>query len=82
MRRRLLIGLLALGTVGGYGMGFASMRCHARERHARFEEHLAKVCTDAARDGERRGRPERFERGDRFDRDDRDRPRRDDRDDR
>jgi hypothetical protein len=37
MRRRLLIALLALGTVGGYASGFASMarraRCHSWSRH-------------------------------------------------
>ncbi len=32
MRRRLLIALLALGTVGGYASGFASM---ARRHHSR-----------------------------------------------
>ncbi len=36
MRRRLLIVLLALGTVGGYASGFASMarraRCHSWSR--------------------------------------------------
>ena len=49
MRRRLLIALLALGTVGGYGMGFASMRCRAHSRRAAFEQHVAKLCVDAAR---------------------------------
>jgi hypothetical protein len=49
MKRRLLIVLLALGTVGGYGMGFAQMRCHARARHHGFERHVAKICADAAR---------------------------------
>ena len=52
MRRKALIVLLALGTVGGYASGFASMR-HWREcqmnRRASFEEHVAKVCVDAAR---------------------------------
>ncbi|MFO0759276.1 MAG: hypothetical protein U0359_22480 [Byssovorax sp.] len=49
MRRRLLIVLLALGTVGGYGMGFAQLRCHARARNHGFERHVAKICADAAR---------------------------------
>jgi len=52
MRRRLLIAILAFGTVGGYAMGFASMHCHSRARRAHFEEHIAKVCVNAAR-GER-----------------------------
>ena len=49
MRRKALIVLLALGTVGGYASGFASMRgCHNKRRDA-FEQHVAKVCVDAAR---------------------------------
>lgn len=49
MRRKLLIAVLALGTVGGYAAGFASMRrCHSH-RQASFEQHVAKVCVDAAR---------------------------------
>lgn len=51
LRRRLAIALLALGTVGGYSLGFASMRCHQRERRDAFEHHVAKVCVDAAREG-------------------------------
>ena len=58
MRRRILIALLALGTVGGYGMGFATMRCRAHSRREAFEQHVAKVCVDAARGEQgRRGSP-------------------------
>jgi hypothetical protein len=49
MKRRLLIALLAFGTIGGYGAGFASMGCHARARRAAMERHVARVCVDAAR---------------------------------
>lgn len=49
--------LLALGTIGGYSLGFASMRCHSRERRESFEQHVAKVCVDAARDGNRPSSP-------------------------
>lgn len=49
MKRRILIALLALGTIGGYGAGFASMRCRAHARQGAFERHVAKVCVDAAR---------------------------------
>jgi len=69
MRRSILIPLLALGTVGGYGAGFASMACHSHARRAAFERHVASVCVEAARRDARRG-------------DDRDRRDRDDRDDR
>ena len=49
MRRKFLIAVLALGTVGGFASGFASMgRCHSQRRDA-FEQHVAKVCVDAAR---------------------------------
>ncbi|MFO0592201.1 MAG: hypothetical protein U0441_31950 [Polyangiaceae bacterium] len=52
MRRRLLIALLALGTVGGYASGFASLRhCQSQRREA-FEQHVAKVCVDAARESD------------------------------
>lgn len=49
MKRRLLIMLLALGTVGGYGAGFAQMGCHARARRNGFERHVARICAEAAR---------------------------------
>ena len=49
MKRRFLIVLLTLGTIGGFGSGIASMRCHAHSRRAAFERHVAKVCVDAAR---------------------------------
>ena len=58
MKRRLLIVLLTLGTVGGYSAGFAGMRCRAHARQAAFEQHVAKVCIDAARDGKAQGAPE------------------------
>jgi hypothetical protein len=48
MKRKILIALLALGTVGGYGSAFACARHHARERHERFERHVADLCVDAA----------------------------------
>ncbi len=48
MKRRILIALLALGTVGGYGSAFACARHHARERHDAFERHVADLCVGAA----------------------------------
>ena len=54
MRRRIAIALLALGTVGGYTLGFASMRCHGQRRDA-WEHHVANVCVDAARADQRDG---------------------------
>jgi hypothetical protein len=52
MKRKILIAILALGTVGGYAAGFASMGRCGRARRESFERHVAKVCVDAAR-----GRP-------------------------
>ncbi|HVK71122.1 MAG TPA: hypothetical protein VM694_41985 [Polyangium sp.] len=52
MKRRVAIVLLTLGTIGGYAAGFASLRCHSWQRRQHFENHVAKVCVDAARRGE------------------------------
>lgn len=52
MKRKLVMVVLALGTVGGYGWGLASMGCHrhhAQSRREAFERHVAKVCVEAAR---------------------------------
>ena len=57
MKRRILIGLLGLGTVFGFSTGFASVshswHHRAERRQAHFEAHIAEVCVDAARRGER-----------------------------
>lgn len=50
MKRKVIMGLLALGTVGGFASGFASMKCHARNRHEAFERKVADVCVRAARE--------------------------------
>jgi hypothetical protein len=49
MKRRILIGVLAIGTVLGFGSGFASLhyRCHQRDQ---MVEHLSRVCVDSAMD--------------------------------
>ncbi len=52
MRRKLLIAVLAFGTVAGYASGFRSMRhCQygGRDRNTSFEQHVARICADAAR---------------------------------
>ncbi len=49
LRRKLLIIALAFGTVAGFSSGFHSLRrCHS-ERRNNFEQHVAKLCADAAR---------------------------------
>lgn len=49
MRRKVLIVLLALGTVGGYASALCGARCHRESRQDRFERHIASICVDAAR---------------------------------
>ena len=54
MRRRILIAVLGLGTVLGFGAGFASLRhrgaCghHGRYGSAAFEQRVSELCADAA----------------------------------
>ena len=54
MRRRILIAVLALGTVLGFGAGFASLHrrggCahHGRWGSAAFEDRVSELCADAA----------------------------------
>jgi hypothetical protein len=60
MRRYLLIALLSLGVVGGYGSGIARMAGYGgcgegscETGRDRFEKHVARLCVDAARAAER-----------------------------
>jgi hypothetical protein len=51
MKRKILIAVLALGTIVGYGSAIARMRCgHGgwHERRAAYERRVADICTDAA----------------------------------
>ncbi len=52
MKRKLLIGLFAFGTVAGYGSTFACMKHRHEHRRAHFERHVAQLCVDAARNAE------------------------------
>ena len=49
MKRTLLIVALAMGTVGGFASGFASLRCHRHHRHAHFKKEVTKICAEAVR---------------------------------
>ena len=49
MKRKILIGLLALGTVGGYASGFACAKHRAQDRRGAFEQHVADLCVSAAK---------------------------------
>jgi hypothetical protein len=53
MKRQIVIGLLAAGTVLGYAGGFASMRCNGKWRREAFERRVASVCVEAARGADR-----------------------------
>ncbi|WP_224243692.1 hypothetical protein [Hyalangium gracile] len=44
MRRRILIAVLALGTLGGYTSGVASLRYRSQCRRAWMEERAARTC--------------------------------------
>ena len=53
MKRKLLIGLLAFGTVAGFVGGCARMHkmAHYRHgdfRHGRFQDRVAETCAEAA----------------------------------
>ncbi len=56
MRRKMLIGLLALGAIGGFACGIGSMSCrwgHHGHGSAGYrspmDEHITQVCADAIR---------------------------------
>jgi hypothetical protein len=55
IKRKIVMGLLVLGTIGGFAAGFRSMHrgCSAdRSRHAQWEDHVADVCVRAAKNAE------------------------------
>jgi uncharacterized membrane protein YsdA (DUF1294 family) len=49
MKRKALIVLLALGTLGGFASGVASMSWRHKHRKAYFEHKVTKICADAVR---------------------------------
>ncbi len=49
MKRKLLIVLLALGSIAGFAGGIASMSCRAHQHRAELEERVTKICSDAIR---------------------------------
>lgn len=58
MKRKIIMGLLALGTIGGFASGFASMSCGAKHRREHFENRVAETCVRAAKTVERESRTE------------------------
>ena len=58
MRRRIVIALLALGTVGGYTSGFASLRYRSHCRHGWGEQRAyASSCTPCPGSAQAPGAP-------------------------
>lgn len=53
MKRKLLIVVLALGTVGGFASGFASMCRHAKWRRHHWKETVTEICSDAVKQAQR-----------------------------
>lgn len=49
MKRKVLIVLFSIGTIGGFASGFAGLARHHCSRRASFEQHVARACADAAR---------------------------------
>ena len=49
MKRKALIVVLALGTLGGFASGVASMAYRHNHRRAFFEHKVTKICADAVR---------------------------------
>ncbi len=52
MKRKLLIVALAMGTVGGFASGLASLRCHRHHRYAHFKKEVTEICAEAVRQAE------------------------------
>ena len=52
MKRKLLIAALALGTVGGFASGFASLACRAHHKRARWEDKVTHICAEALREAQ------------------------------
>jgi hypothetical protein len=48
MKRNFIIGLLAVGTIAGFSLGFTQMAFRHHHRRQSFEKHIANVCVDAA----------------------------------
>lgn len=70
MKRKIVMGLLAFGTIGGFASGIASMSCRAQHRREAFENRVAETCIRAAKTVEREDRPDRADRTDRTGRND------------
>ncbi len=57
MKRKLLIVVLALGSIAGFASGIFSMRCHARSHRSEMEERVTQICSDAIRQAQATAAP-------------------------
>ena len=48
IRRKIVIGLLGIGTVVGFGTGFASVHHHRGDHREEMARNLAAVCVESA----------------------------------
>ena len=56
MKRKIVTVLLALGTVGGFASGFASLACRAKMRRGYVHHHLQEKVTDICAEAMRRAK--------------------------
>ena len=49
IKRRIVMGLLVLGTVGGFAVGVKSLSCHAKHRREHWKNEVAETCVRAAK---------------------------------
>jgi hypothetical protein len=49
IKRKILIVLLSLGTVGGFASGFMSLRCRAHSRHRGWRAEVTDICAAAVK---------------------------------
>lgn len=56
IKRKIVMGLLVLGTIGGFAAGVRSLRggcdAHRGRHHARWEDKVADVCVRAAKNAD------------------------------
>lgn len=49
IKRRIIMGLLVLGTIGGFASGIRRMSCHGESRRDHWKDRVAETCVRAAR---------------------------------
>ncbi len=57
MKRKLLIALFSIGTIGGFASAGAHWSRHHQRHRQALEAHVARICVDAARAATERPAP-------------------------